>query len=75
MNLTIVANDDTPKRARIRAIRKNTPVNAVVREYLTAHAGADRSRTEACERLPALSRSCRSGRRDAQWTRDELHER
>ena len=75
MNLTIVVDDDTLKRARIRAIRENTSVNAVVREYLAAYAGAGRSRTEAWERLLALSRSCRSGRGGAQWTRDELHER
>ena len=75
MNLTIVVDDDILKRARIRAIQENTSVNAVVREYLTAYAGAGRHRAEACERLLALSRSCKSGRGGATWTRDELHER
>lgn len=75
MNLTIVVDDDTLKRARIRAIQENTSVNAVLREYLTAYAGADRHRTEACERLLALSRACTSRRGGATWTREELHER
>ena len=75
MNLTIVVDDDTLKHARIRAIQENTSVNAVVREYLTAYAGAQRRRAQACERLLALSRSCESGRGGATWTRDDLHER
>ena len=73
MNLTIVVDDDILKRARIRAIQENTSVNAVVREYLTAYAGADRA--EACERLLALSRSCKPRRGGGAWTRVELHER
>lgn len=75
MNLPIEVDDDTLKRARIRAIQENTSVNAVLRDYLTAYAGADRRRAEACERLLALSRDCTSGRGGATWTREELHER
>ena len=75
MNLTIVVDGDTLKRARIRAIQESTSVNAVVREFLAAYAGADRRRVEACERLLALSRTCDSRRGGATWTRDELHER
>ena len=75
MNLTIVVDDDTLKRARIRAIQENTSVNAVIREFLTSYAGADRHRVEACERLLAMSRSCLSRRGEARWSRDELHER
>ena len=75
MNLTIVVDDETVKRVRIRAIQENTSVNAVVREYLTVYAGANRHRAEACDRLLALSRSCNSRRGGATWTRDELHER
>ena len=75
MNLTVVIDEDTLKRARIRAIQENTSVNAVVREFLATYAGGSRQRAEACERLLALSRSCNSRRGDARWTRDELHER
>ncbi len=75
MNLTVVVDDDILKHARIRAIQGNTSVNAVVREYLTAYAGVNRHRAEACERLLALSRSSKSARGGATWTRDDLHER
>ena len=75
MNLTIVVDDDILKRARIRAIQEDTSVNAGIREYLTAYAGADRQRDQACERLLALSRSCTSRRGDATRARDELHGR
>ena len=75
MNLTIVVDDETLKRARIRAIQENTSVNAVVRGYLREYAGVDRRRSEACESLIALSRSCNSRRGGAKWTRDDLHER
>ena len=46
MNVTIVVDDDVLKRARVRAIRENTSVNAVVRAYLAAYAGTDRCRDE-----------------------------
>lgn len=75
MNLTIVVDDDTLKRARIRAIQENTSVNALIREYLAAYAKADRRRIEACKRLLALSQACQSGRGDATWTREDLYER
>lgn len=75
MNLTVVVDDDTLKRARIRAIQENTSVNALIREYLAAYAKADRRRTEACKRLLALSQSCQSGRGSARWTREDLYER
>ncbi|MYJ96093.1 MAG: DUF3387 domain-containing protein [Proteobacteria bacterium] len=52
-----------------RAIQENTSVNAVVREYLTTYAGADRHRAEACERLLALSVSSKSARGGTTWRR------
>ena len=55
MNLTVVVDEDTLKRARIRAIQENTSVNAVVREFLAAYAGAIDSgprRASACWRCP-----------------------
>ena len=75
MNLTIVVDENTLKRARIRAIQENTSVDALVREYLTTYAGTDRHRADACARLLALSQSCNSRRGGATWTRDNVHER
>ena len=75
MKLTIVVDDDILKRARIRALRESTSLNAVVRSYLVTYAGVDRQRDDACERLLALSRASRSRRGTTVWSRDELHER
>ena len=75
MILTIVVDDDILERARIRAIEENTSVNAVVRAYLLTYAAEDLQREDACERLLALSRSSRSRRADAVWSRDDLYER
>ena len=33
MNLTITVEDETLKRARVRALEENTSVNAVLRKY------------------------------------------
>ena len=75
MNLTITVDDEVLKRARIRALEQDTSVNAVLRDYLESYAGGSRRRREAVRRLLELSRTTRSGRGAATWTRDELHER
>lgn len=43
-NLTLAIDDETLKRARIRALEQGTSVNAVVRKYLEVYAGIDRRR-------------------------------
>ena len=75
MNLTITVDDGVLKRARIRALEQDTSVNAVLRDYLESYAGGSHRRREAVARLLELSRTTRSGRGAATWTRDELHER
>ena len=75
MNLTITVEDEILKRARMRALEENTPVNAVLRNYLESYAGTTRRRRRrALESLLHLSRTIRAGRGAARWTRDELHE-
>ena len=75
MNLTITVEDDVLKKARMRALEEDTSVNAVLREYLEAYAGVERSRRQAIRAVLAIARESRAGRGDATWTRDELHER
>ena len=41
-NLTLAIDDETLKKARIRALEQGTSVNAVVRDYLEVYAGIDR---------------------------------
>ena len=75
MNLTITVESEVLKRARIRALEENTSVNAFLREYLESYAGVSARRRDAVEHLLRLSRHGAAGRGDANWTRDELHER
>lgn len=75
MNLTVTVDNDILKRVRIRAIMEETSVNAVVREFLAAYAGAAGPRRVAVDRLLTLSGAATSGRGTAKWRRDELHDR
>ena len=75
-NLTITIDDELLKRARLRALERNTSVNALLREYLEAFAG-ERSGVVARKRFVAIARAANSssGRKGRSWSRDELHER
>ncbi len=73
MNLAITVEDETLERTR--TLEESTSVNAAPRKYLESYAGTTRRRRRALESLLHLSRTARSGRGAARWTRDELHER
>jgi plasmid stability protein len=75
VNLTLAIDDETLKRARIRALEQGTSVNAVVREYLEIYAGIDRR--GALGDLVDLANSVESGVDGAgrSWRRDELYDR
>ncbi len=75
-NLTLQLDDEVLRRARIRALERNTSINALVREYLTHFAGAD-PQLEARHRLVDHARRHAGGSGDLgrTWTRDDLHER
>ena len=73
-NLTIALDDDLLKKARVRAAELGTSVNAVLREYMAAWAGAS-DRQRAIDSLLSRSKKAKSGRGGRRWTRDELHER
>ncbi len=75
MKLTVTVDDDVIKRARMRARQEGTTVDAVLRDYLESYAGGPPGRREAIGRFLALSESVNTGRGNATWTRDELHER
>lgn len=76
-NLTITVDEETVKRARIRALEEGTSVNALLRDYLEEYSGVRRERSEALERILAASEEetsagTTSGGRG--WTRDDIHE-
>jgi plasmid stability protein len=74
-NLTITIDDELLKRARLRALERNTSVNALLREYLEAFAG-EQSGMVVRKRFAALARAANSsGGKQRSWSRDDLHER
>ncbi len=74
-NVTLTIDDELLKRARIRALEQGTSVNALIRSYLEAFAGADDSaRRERILQHAALN-SGSSGPDGRSWTRDSLYDR
>lgn len=60
-NLTITVDEETLKRARIRALEEGTSVNAVLGGYLEEYAGIWRERREAGRKLLELARNSGAG--------------
>jgi hypothetical protein len=56
-NLTITVDEQTLKRARMRALEEGTSVNALLREYLESYAGVRRERREAWRKIRDLGSS------------------
>jgi plasmid stability protein len=75
-NLTLVIDDDTLRRARIRALEEGTSVNAVVRAYLERFAHANERAHAGRLRALEIARSRAAGTVGAHrsWTRDEVYE-
>lgn len=75
-NLTITVDEQTLKRARMRALQEDTSVNAVLREYLEEYAGRRRERREAGRRLLELTEnSGMSSEGKGLPRREELYDR
>ncbi len=74
MNLTITIDDETLRRARIRALTQGTSVNAILREFLESYAGSD-IETAARGRLVQIARSstASSGHEGRTWSREEIY--
>jgi plasmid stability protein len=74
-NLTITVDEETIKKARIRALTEGTSVNEVLRSFLESYAGADEEQRAAVDDLLELSRQAKSRHVGKRWSRDELYER
>lgn len=70
-NLTLRVDDDALERARIRALKEGTSVNALVRRYIESYAGRD-TQEHARRRLVELSTRLGADRRGT-WERDDLY--
>ena len=75
-NLTIAVDDDTLKKARMRALEEDTSVNAVLREYLEEYAGRRQEQLEAARRIIEASHesSSGSGPGGRKWKREDAYE-
>jgi hypothetical protein len=74
-NLTLTVDEDVLRRARIRALERGTSVNAVLREFLAAYAGAADEQQRAMSSLLEIARRSGARRGRARWMRDDLHDR
>ena len=74
-NLTITIDNETLKKARMRALEQGTSVNALLREFLEAYSGVRTEQRKAAKEILSLSKSSTSRRGNNQWKREELHER
>lgn len=73
VNLTLVVDEQILRRARIRAMRQGTSVNALVREYITRLAGESDAAEGIAEFLRiGLEAHAESGGRT--WTRESLYD-
>lgn len=75
-NLTLTLDDDTLRRARIRALEQGTSVNALVRDYLEDFAGESAAAEGLRSFLEATEHSgAGSGPRGRTWSRDDFYDR
>jgi hypothetical protein len=74
-NLTITVDEESLKKARIRALEEGTSVNGVLRDFLNSYAKAHHARRNAVREIITLSRQAQARRGGRTWSRDELHER
>ncbi len=76
-NLTVKVDDETLKRARIRALEEGTSVNALLRAFLEDYTGIREGRREAGADFLRLTEEheASSGPGGRSWSRDELYER
>lgn len=73
-NLTITVDDETLRRARIRALERHESVNAYLADMLRRYA-AHPDQSEIFAELAAIADTARagSGAGGRKWTRDDLY--
>jgi hypothetical protein len=73
-NLTIAVPDEVLHRARVRAARERTSVNAVLRDELERYADEEQELSQAWDRFVRLADSIvgTSGPDGRRWTREDI---
>jgi hypothetical protein len=75
-NLTLAIDEGILLRARLRALRERTSVNAVVRAFVTNYAAQDGDGGAMNWLLALADQSTASSGPDGRtWTRDDAHDR
>jgi predicted transcriptional regulator len=74
-NLTLRIDDQLLDKARRMALRRNTSINAVVREKLEEFVSTDLSREASLEGIEAFFTRSKARIGKKTWNRDEIHER
>jgi plasmid stability protein len=75
-NLTLSLDEDTLRKARIRALELGTSVNSLVREYLRQLAGGSTAAEGIAEFFAATEGTgAGSGPDGRTWSRDDLYDR
>jgi hypothetical protein len=73
-NLTLSIDDTLLQQARQAALRENTSVNALVRDFLERYVDARTRRLQALAAFEAVADASHSAS-SGPWSRDTLHER
>ena len=74
VNVTIALDEETLRRARMRALERGTTLDALVREYLERLATDDYSTTAGRRFVERSKRArCSSGGAGRQWRRDDAY--
>lgn len=73
-NLTLAIDDQLLQRARERALREKTSVNALIRSYLSQYVDSRNRRLAALNSFEAIASATNSASQ-APWSRASLHER
>ncbi len=74
-NVTLSIDEDVLLTVRKYAAERNSSVNALVREFLTAIAQREDRAKKARQRIRELSDNSTARIGSKSWTRDELHAR
>ena len=74
-NLTLKIDDQLLAKARRLALRRNTSINAFVREKIEEFVSTDLSREAALKGVEAFFTRSKARIGKKTWSRDELHER
>ncbi len=73
-NLTLAIDDELLQRAREVALRENTSVNALVRDFLWSYVDARTRRLAALADFEVIAAATHSASHEP-WSRESLHER